>query len=106
MVSMKKLELKRLAILGLTGGVIALSQTSLEGISDYQSIDMQHLIAKPSCKNNESCGGSEPSPPKKSTKNTEKSTKKEVKDKDLKDEQEIKDDKETKSDKEVKPDLD
>ena len=61
---MKKTEMHRLALLGLTAGIIALSQNSLEGFENHQSIDMNLLIAKPSCKNSDSCGSATELAPK------------------------------------------
>lgn len=49
---MKKKEFSRLALLGMTSGLMAFGQTGLDA-----SIDVQNLLAKPACKSKGGCGG-------------------------------------------------
>jgi len=46
---MKKNNLGKLALLGLTGGLFAVGQPGIEAAQDSNSIDLQYLIAKPKC---------------------------------------------------------
>jgi hypothetical protein len=53
---MKKQELYRLTLLGLTTGLTMLGQNNLNGFEDSSSQDMQNFLAKPSCKASDGCG--------------------------------------------------
>lgn len=54
---MKKNEMKRLALLGITAGVLMANQSGLEALENENSIDLEHMIAKPKCKAHGGCGG-------------------------------------------------
>jgi len=46
---MKKNDFRKLALLGIAGGIIAVGQPGIEAMQDGNSIDLQYLIAKPKC---------------------------------------------------------
>ncbi len=64
---MKKKEFSKIALLGLASGLAMLSQNSLVGIEDHNSLNMEHLIAKATCKNLDGCGAPEPEETKEKT---------------------------------------
>lgn len=53
---MKKRDLYKLTLLGLSSGLMMLSQNTLSGYEDNSPQDMQNLLAKPSCKAADGCG--------------------------------------------------
>lgn len=54
---MKKRDLSKLALLGLTAGVMVAGQTGVEAIQEGVSFDVNSLLAKPHCKGKNGCGG-------------------------------------------------
>lgn len=46
---MKKCQLSKLALLGMTGGLMMVGQPGAEAAQDNNSIDIQYLLAKPKC---------------------------------------------------------
>lgn len=53
---MKKNELKKLALLGLSAGVLLGTQSGVQA-DESNPIDLQYVLAKPSCKAHGGCGG-------------------------------------------------
>lgn len=51
---MKKNELRKLALLGLSAGVLLGTQVQAD---ESNPIDLQYVLAKPSCKAHGGCGG-------------------------------------------------
>lgn len=51
---LKKLAFKKLAFLGIAGGMAA---SAFAGQVEHPSLDMQHLLARPACKGPNGCGG-------------------------------------------------
>jgi hypothetical protein len=54
---MKAKEWRRLALLGMAAGALAAGQSDLEAQLDENAIDLEHVLAKPSCKAHGGCGG-------------------------------------------------
>lgn len=53
---MKNKELKKLALLGLAAGVL-LSTSGIQAEEEEYHIDLDYVLAKPSCKAHGGCGG-------------------------------------------------
>jgi hypothetical protein len=54
---MKKTEIKRLAFLGMATGAL-MAQTGIGAVeSGHSSINLEYVLAKPSCKAHGGCGG-------------------------------------------------
>ena len=54
---MKTKELRRLALYGLTAGLMTVSQSGLNAAEDATDLDVEHMIARPKCNDSGSCGG-------------------------------------------------
>lgn len=54
---MKKIEMKQLALLGIAAGVLTGTQATVEATENENSINLEHVIAKPKCKAHGGCGG-------------------------------------------------
>lgn len=55
---MKKKDLKRLAFLGIASGVLVTQPTGMEAIESHiRSINLDYVLAKPSCKAHGGCAG-------------------------------------------------
>lgn len=54
---MKKNEIRKLALLGMAAGVLMANQPEIEAIENDKSINMDYVLAKPSCKAHGGCGG-------------------------------------------------
>jgi len=48
---MKKIEFRKNILLGLAGGLLAMSQGGLQAVEDQHTVDSQSLLAKSHCKN-------------------------------------------------------
>lgn len=53
---MKSKEMKRLALMGIAVGILAANQQGFEA-AEINSIDLDYVLAKPSCKAHGGCGG-------------------------------------------------
>src|SRR4051812_27805955 len=53
---MKKNELKKLALLGLSAGVLLATESGVQA-DDSNPINLEYVLAKPSCKAHGGCGG-------------------------------------------------
>lgn len=54
---MKKTKLKKLALLGLAAGVLFATETGIQADENTSHIDLDYVLAKPSCKAHGGCGG-------------------------------------------------
>ena len=54
---MKKKEMTRLALFGIATGVLMASQSGIEALENSHAINMDYVLAKPSCKAHGGCGG-------------------------------------------------
>lgn len=54
---MKKTELKKLALLGLAAGVLLTTESKVQADENTSCIDLDYVLAKPSCKAHGGCGG-------------------------------------------------
>lgn len=55
---MKNNEMKKLALLAITAGLLATTQAEIEATESERSIvDLEYVLAKPSCKAHGGCGG-------------------------------------------------
>jgi hypothetical protein len=54
---MKKIEMKKLALLGIAAGVLTGTQATIQAAENENSINLEHVIAKPKCKAHGGCGG-------------------------------------------------
>lgn len=52
---MKRNEMRKLALLGMAAGLLAINQSGLEAAADENSINLDYVIAKPSCKAHGGC---------------------------------------------------
>lgn len=46
---MKNKEIRKLALLGMVSGLVAMGQPGVEAAQDMNGIDAQHMLAKPGC---------------------------------------------------------
>ncbi|HEV8051712.1 MAG TPA: hypothetical protein VGP47_04390 [Parachlamydiaceae bacterium] len=53
---MKKIELKKMALLGLATGVLLTTGSGIQA-ENFNTIDLDYVLAKPSCKAHGGCGG-------------------------------------------------
>lgn len=54
---MKENEMKKLAFLGMTAGLLLMNQPSAQALEDSHLINLDYVIAKPSCKAHGGCSG-------------------------------------------------
>lgn len=54
---MKTKELRKLALYGLTAGLLTVSQSGLSAGEDATDLDIEHMIARPKCNDSGHCGG-------------------------------------------------
>ena len=54
---MKNKKMKQLILLGISAGIFMAEQQGLEAVDSNGSIDLNYVLAKPSCKAHGGCGG-------------------------------------------------